>query len=51
VKEFAHSNYENVVYIDFKKTVSARMAFDGDIDVDRITLRLTAVLPDARFVP
>ncbi len=51
VKQFAHDNYENVVYVDFKKTVSARSAFDGDIDIDRITLRLTAVLPDARFVP
>ena len=51
VKQFAHDNYENVVYIDFKKTVSARAAFDGDIEIDRITLRLTAILPDAKFIP
>ena len=51
VKEFARSNYDNVVYIDFKKTVSAKAAFEGDIDVGRITMMLTAVLPDARFVP
>ena len=51
VKQFAYDYYENVVYVDLKKTVSARAAFDGDIDVDRIALRLTAVLPDAKFVP
>ena len=51
VKQFAHDNYENVVYIDFKKTVSVRAAFDGDIEIDRITLRLTAILPDAKFIP
>ena len=51
VKKFAYDNYENVVYIDFKKTVSARAAFDGDIEIDRITLRLTAILPDAKFIP
>ncbi|TQS86051.1 MAG: hypothetical protein A3208_07370 [Candidatus Methanoprimaticola hominis] len=51
VRQFASENYENVVYVDFKKTISARSAFEGDIDVDAITLRLTAVLPDAKFVP
>ena len=51
VRQFASENYENVVYVDFKKTISARSAFEGDIDVDAITLRLTAVLPDAKFIP
>lgn len=51
VRQFASENYENVVYVDFKKTISARSAFEGDIDIDAITLRLTAVLPDAKFVP
>ena len=51
VKEFARSNYDNVVYVDFKKTTSAKAAFEGDIDIDRITMRITAVLPDAKFVP
>ena len=51
VTEFANSNYENVVYIDFKRNTSAKAAFAGDIDVDRITLMLTAVIHDAKFVP
>lgn len=51
VKQFASKHYENVVYVDFKKIVSAKSAFEGDIDIDAISLRLTAVLPDARFVP
>ncbi len=45
VREFASENYHSVVYIDFKKTVSAKSAFDGDIDIDSITLRLTAAVP------
>jgi len=51
VREFARMNYDHVVYIDFKKKASAKTAFDGDMDVDSITLKLTAVMADARFVP
>ncbi len=51
VREFARNNYDNVVYIDFKKTTLARSAFEGDIDIDRITMMLTAVLQNAKFVP
>jgi len=47
VREFARTNYDHVVYIDFKKKASAKTAFDGDMDVDSITLKLTAVLSDA----
>ncbi|MBO5564248.1 MAG: ATP-binding protein [Lachnospiraceae bacterium] len=51
VKAFAEENYENIVYIDFKKNISAKRAFDGDLTVDRITLDLSAIIPDARFIP
>ena len=50
-KEFARANYDNVVYIDFKKNTSVRSAFEGDIDIDRITMMITAALPDAKFIP
>ena len=51
VKEFARTNYDNVVYVDFKKSPSAKSAFEGDIDIDRITMMMTAVFSDAKFVP
>ena len=51
VKAFAEENYENVVYIDFKKNTSAKKAFEGDLVVDRITLDLSALMPDVHFVP
>ena len=51
MKAFAEENYENVVYIDFKKNVSAKQAFDSDLVVDRITLDLSATISDVHFVP
>ena len=50
VRAFAEANYGNVVYLDFKRNVSAKKAFEGDLDVDRITLDLTALSPEYRFV-
>lgn len=48
---FAEEHYENVVYVDFKKNVSAKKAFDGDLVVDRITVDLSALIPEAHFIP
>ncbi len=50
-RTFAESNYENVVYIDFKNNCSAKAVFEGDLAVDRITLDLSALIPDIHFVP
>ena len=51
VQEFAHENYENVVLIDFKTNNSVKVAFEGDFVVDRMTLDISAHIPEARFVP
>lgn len=51
VKAFAEENYENVVYIDFKANTSAKQVFDSDLIVDRITVDLSALIPDVHFVP
>ena len=51
VKAFAQEKYENVIYIDFKNNISAKKVFDGDLIVDRITLDLSAIMPDIHFVP
>ncbi len=51
VKAFAEENFENVVYINFKDNSSIKAAFEGDFNVNRITLDITAIMPSVRFVP
>lgn len=51
VRSFAQQNYENVVYVNFKSNNSAKRIFDDDLVINRITTDLSALLPDARFVP
>lgn len=50
VRKFAKENYENVIYINFVLEPDKRSAFIGNIDVDTITLNLSALIPDSRFV-
>ena len=51
VKDFAAKEYGNVVYINFKTNRSIRSVFDGDLDVDRLVIGLSAALPKDRFIP
>lgn len=48
-ENFARDNYNNVVYINFIKTPSACMAFEGDLDVDNIITGLSTVIPNVDF--
>ena len=50
VLEFARANYENVVYINFKENDNAKQIFDGDLNVNRMTIDLSALFPNAHFV-
>ena len=50
VQKFANDNYENVVYINFILEPDKKLAFAGSLDVDTITLNLSALLPSSRFV-
>lgn len=50
-EKFARENYENVVYVNFIKTPSAHLAFEGDLDIDNIVTALSTVTPDADYVP
>lgn len=51
VMQFAKENYQNVVYINFKNTGSMKSIFDSDFDVNRMTIDISAGIPDASFVP
>ena len=50
VMEFARTNYENIVYINFKENESAKRVFEGDLNINRITIDLSALFPNAHFV-
>lgn len=50
-RAFANENYESVVYINFKDNDTLRSVFEGDFNVNRITLDISALMPGARFIP
>ncbi len=49
--EFARRHYENVIYLNFQENSDAKKAFEGNLMVDDIVFRLTAVNPSWRFIP
>lgn len=50
VLQFAKSNYKNVVYINFFENPSYSEIFAGSLDVDTITMYMTALLgPEVKF--
>ena len=51
VLEFAKAEYKNVIYINFKENDSARKIFDSDLNIDRITVDISALFPNSRFEP
>ena len=48
---FAESNYENVVYVNFVKQESLKLAFKGAKDVDTILMNLSASMRGVKFIP
>lgn len=51
VKDFARKNYHSVVYMNFTLEPDKITAFTGDKDVDTIIMNLSALIPDAEFIP
>lgn len=49
VEKFAREHYKNVIYLNFIKTPSACMAFEGDLDVNNIITGLSTIIPDVDF--
>jgi len=42
IREFGNRNYDHFIEINFEKTISARRAFDGDLDARTIIINLSA---------
>lgn len=51
VLAYANTNYDNVVYLDFFKHPEYKFAFQGALDVDEITRKITMAVPTSNFVP
>ena len=57
VKEFAKNNYENAFILDFRKQASIHSIFDGDFDIDNISLSISAlpkenhIIKDSKMIP
>lgn len=51
VKEFGDKFYESTIFIDFRSDRMIHSAFEGDFDVDRMVMSITAAKPSVRFIP
>ncbi len=51
VKQFAKENYENVIYIDFRKNRELRSIFDCSFIVNDLISQITANIPHVNAIP
>ena len=51
VKKFGKEYYDNCVYLDLRADKSLSSAFEGDFDVDKMVMSISAIVTSAHFVP
>lgn len=51
VEQFAKENYENVIYINFKNNEDIKQVFEGNLDVNRIMMDISAKMPNVKLIP
>lgn len=51
VREFGKQFYKNTVYVDFRANTAVHTAFEGDFDVDKMVMAISAAIPSVRFLP
>ena len=49
--QYANTLYDNVVYINFKESSGLKSIFEGDLNVDRMIIDISANMPDTSFIP
>lgn len=49
VLEFARKNYKNVIYMDFHEQKELCAIFEGSLQIDYLTVAISAAIPSARF--
>ena len=50
VKEFARNNYENAFILDFRKQISLHSIFEGDFNIDNISLMISSLPSDNQVI-
>lgn len=50
VKEFAKNHYKHIIYLDFHENKELRTIFTGSLEVDYLTMLISAAIKDAIFV-
>ena len=51
VKQFGKEFYDSCVYIDLRADKTVHSAFDGDFDVDKMVMSISAAITSAKFIP
>ena len=51
VMDFANKNYERVIYLNFHEHKEYKAFFAGALDVDTLTMTISAGIPTAKFIP
>ncbi|SHH93880.1 hypothetical protein SAMN02745229_01239 [Butyrivibrio fibrisolvens DSM 3071] len=51
VREFGKEFFESCIYIDLRANKTVHSAFEGDFDVDKMVMSISAVETKARFIP
>lgn len=51
IDEFAKSNYENYIYINFELTPEYKSIFDGNLDIKTLIMKLEVTFPEKNIVP
>lgn len=51
VQHFAEANYKSVVYVNFALQPEKSAAFTGSKEVDVMMMNLSAIMPEAEFIP
>ena len=49
--QYANTLYDNIVYINFKESSGLKSIFEGDLNVDRMIIDISANMPNVSFIP
>ena len=49
--QYANTLYDNVIYLNFKENTDLKIIFEGNLNVDRMIMDISASLPGTSFIP
>lgn len=51
IRIFCHDYYQNTIEINFKNEKSLKDIFNGDLNVDKLVMKISAAKPGSNFIP